>query len=232
MSHPLPQPAGRRWGLVSKRERWGLTWRGWVLLAAATAGLAAVAGWRIYPFLAITATVESPVVVVEAWVPPAILKDLAARYQGEDESILYCTGGPSDQAFESTRIEDTSAAAAARMLKGYGIPEHRLKVVPCWVPRRDRTYANAVAVREWFKDQQMTVTAINVVTEGPHSRRSRLMFEAAFGSEASIGVVSIPDRDYEAARWWRYSEGVKAVISEAAAYVYARLLFQPGGGAK
>jgi uncharacterized SAM-binding protein YcdF (DUF218 family) len=141
--------------------------------------------------------------------------------------VLYCTGGPSDEAFDSSLAEDTCAAEAARILRGYGIPDERLVVVPTFESQRDRTYASAVALRDWFRDQKRVVAALNVVTEGPHSRRSRLMFEEAFGPQVAVGIVAIPDPDYESARWWKYSEGVKAVISEAAAYVYARLLFEP-----
>ncbi|RYY54021.1 MAG: hypothetical protein EOO05_20620 [Chitinophagaceae bacterium] len=41
------------------------------------------------------------------------------------------------------------------------------------------------------------------------------------------GLLSIPDREYDAGHWWRYSEGVKEVLSEGAAYLYARFLFYP-----
>ena len=68
---------------------------------------------------------------------------------------------------------------------------------------------------------------MNVVTESVHARRSRLLFQMAFGDEVQGGVIGVPSPDYEAARWWRYSEGIKEVISEGAAYLYARFLFHP-----
>lgn len=199
--------------------------RGW-LLAVVTVMALGLAVWRsIHPFLAVTAPVDSPVMVVEAWVPPAVLKTIADRYAGDPNNIFYCVGGPTDEAFDSIRVEDSSAAEAARILGGHGIPPARLHVVPHWGVPRDRTYANATTLREWFEARNTSVSAINVLTEGPHSRRSRLMFERAFGQGVEIGSVAIPDRTYEADRWWRYSEGIKAVISEAAGYLYARLFF-------
>jgi hypothetical protein len=40
-------------------------------------------------------------------------------------------------------------------------------------------------------------------------------------------VIAVEDREYDPARWWRYSEGVKEVISEGAGYLYARFFFYP-----
>lgn len=224
------QPAKRCFGLMSRRERWGLSLKGWIALWLVI-GLIGMGVLRsIHPFLAVTAPVESPVLVVEAWVPPAVLKAVADRYGAEARNVFYCTGGPTDEAFDSTRVEDTSAAEAAQILGGYGIPAERLHVVPHWGVPRDRTYANATTLREWFQKNNVSVTAINVLTEGLHSRRSRLLFEKAFGPGVRVGVVAIPDRTYDAGRWWRYSEGIKAVISESAGYLYARFLFRPAEG--
>ena len=217
--------ARRFFGLVSRRERWGLSGRGW----GALAGSVVLACWGfvagIHSFLAVTAPVDSPVVAVEAWVPPAILKGVADHYKGDGTRIFYCAGGPSDEHFDSTRIEDTSAAEAARGLRRFGIAESQIRIVPTRVPRRDRTYSNAVALRDWFRENGIAVPALTVVTEGIHARRSRLMFEKAFGPSVPIGVIAIPDPTYDASHWWRYSEGIKAVISETAGYLYVRTVF-------
>lgn len=225
---PALHTAARCGGLVARRLRWGLTGRGWLLLLV----VMAMAGWGavrlVHPFLAVTAEVDSPVVVVEAWIPPPVLHGVAQRYAGDAHSIWYCVGGPSEQNFNSTKVEDTSAAEAARMLKKFGLPSERIKIVPCWVPRKDRTYSSAVALRDWFAENGINATTFNVVTEGPHGRRSRLMFEKAFGQGSTIGIIAITDPTYDATRWWQYSEGIKAVISETAGYLFARFFFRGG----
>ena len=43
--------------------------------------------------------------------------------------------------------------------------------------------------------------------------------------KTKVGIISVPNPDYDAKHWWRYSEGVKDVISEGAAYLYAKFLF-------
>ena len=52
-------------------------------------------------------------------------------------------------------------------------------------------------------------------------RRTRMLFQEAFGSDATVGVISLKDPDYNAARWWRYSEGVREVLGESIAWCYA-----------
>ena len=95
-------------------------------------------------------------------------------------------------------------------------------MVPSRVMDRDRTYGSAVALRNWFRDHNMTVSGINVVTEDLHARRTRLLFQKALGDEVKVGVIGIPSPDYDAKHWWHYSEGLKEVISESIAYVYAK----------
>ena len=69
--------------------------------------------------------------------------------------------------------------------------------------------------------------AFDLVTLGPHARRSRLLFEEAFEGKVRVGIISIENREYDPVQWWRYSEGVKEVISEGVAYIYASIFFRP-----
>jgi hypothetical protein len=62
-----------------------------------------------------------------------------------------------------------------------GLHLEQVEAVSSGVPRRDRTYTAAVALRERLRERGISVKGLNVITEGVHSRRSRLMFEKAFG---------------------------------------------------
>ena len=115
----------------------------------------------------------------------------------------------------------------AELLKKWGLPDERLQMVPSRVMDRDRTYGSAVALRNWFRDHNMAVSSIDVVTEDLHARRTRLLFQKALGDKVAVGVIAIPNPDYDANHWWSYSEGVKDVVSETFAYIYARLFFIP-----
>jgi hypothetical protein len=65
------------------------------------------------------------------------------------------------------------------------------------------------------------------VTEDTHARRTRLLFEEVFGDKVRVGVISIPNVDYDQKHWWRYSQGVKDVLTESVGYMYAKFLFWP-----
>ena len=114
-------------------------------------------------------------------------------------------------------------------MKAAIIPCHRVGFPPqpSHVIGRDRTYSSAIALRDWFHQHNVRVQSINVVTEGTHARRTRLLFEKALGSNVAVGVIAVPSPDFDARHWWRYSEGVEEVVTEGVAYLYAKFFFRP-----
>jgi hypothetical protein len=99
--------------------------------------------------------------------------------------------------------------------------------VPASRVRVDRTYACAVALKNWFRQNGIAETNVNVISMGAHSRRTRLLFSKAFGKEYRVGVISLENRGYDPKKWWESSDGVRTVTGEAIGYCYARLLFRP-----
>jgi hypothetical protein len=91
--------------------------------------------------------------------------------------------------------------------------------------RKDRTFFSAVAVRRWFADRRLPLTSLDLVTVGPHARRSRLTYEKALGDGVRVGVIAVDDPSYDSSTWWRYSEGVRDVLFESIAYLYVRVVF-------
>ena len=55
--------------------------------------------------------------------------------------------------------------------------------------------------------------------------------ESIFPSRIAAMILCAPkDRpnpDYDQRHWWRYSQGVKDVLTEGVAYIYAKFLFWP-----
>ena len=84
-------------------------------------------------------------------------------------------------------------------------------------------YYLAVTFRVWLSEHKVGVHSFNVVTEGAHARRTRLLYEKAFGKNVVVGIISVPNPDYDVRHWWRYSDGVREVLSESVGYIYARL---------
>jgi hypothetical protein len=73
----------------------------------------------------------------------------------------------------------------------------------------------------------MTVSGIDVVTESLHARRTQFLYQKVFGRHVPVGIIAVPNPDYNPKHWWRYSDGVREVLGESIAYLYARFLFYP-----
>jgi uncharacterized SAM-binding protein YcdF (DUF218 family) len=217
-------------GIVIRKERWGFSWYGWLLvvfvLLLGTAGFV----YTIFPFLAITQRVDSNVLVVEGWVPPFAIEAAVREFRSGAYSIVYTTGGPVGGMGGYTNDYNTLASVAATRLRAAGLAPEVVRMVPSRVMEHDRTYGAAVALRDWLRRHGGVPAKINVLTANAHARRTQLLFRCALGSRVQVGVISIQDPDYDPKRWWRYSDGVREVVAETGAWIYARLFFHPGEG--
>lgn len=222
-----PARPDRCWGLLTYRPRWGLSVRGAVLAALLlAAGVAAGLRWS-YPFFAITDRAPAELLVVEGWINDHCIRAAAAEYRSGGYTRVFTTGGPVEGMGGYVNDYSTAASIGATRLCEAGVPADQVQMVPSRTRERDRTFSSAVALREWFRAQGIAPRAINVVTADVHARRTRLLFQLAFGSEVRVGVVAIPAIDYDARHWWRYSDGVRDLLGECIAYAYASLYFSP-----
>lgn len=97
--------------------------------------------------------------------------------------------------------------------------------MPAPFAQQDRTYTSAVALKNWLRQSATDETSINVVCKGAHARRSRLLFQMAFGEDSRVVVLAIEDRDYDPRHWWKFSRRVRTVVDELVAYIYAVVVF-------
>jgi DUF218 domain. len=210
-----------------RKERWGLSWRGRLIVTSALLLVSALILKGAYPFLAITHRVDANILVVEGWIHEYAIRAAVTEFQSNHYQRVFTTGGPVEGTGGYINDFMTSASVGADLLRKAGVPHQSLQMVPSRVMDRDRTYGSAVALRNWFRDHNMVVSGVNVVTEGVHARRTRLLFQKALGRGVQVGIIAVASVDYPANRWWHYSQGLKDVVSEFAAYLYARLLFFP-----
>ena len=226
MSSQLAQPPLRHalCGLLTRRERWALSWLGRLILASALLFAVALCIRGVYPFLAITHRVNANALVVEGWIHEYAIRAAVKEFQSNHYQRAFTTGGPVVGSGGYINDFCTSASVGADLLMKNGLANRSVEMVPSQVMDRDRTYSSAVALRNWFRDHNIAVPGINIVTEDLHARRTRLLFQKAFGKHVQVGIIAVANVDYPANRWWYYSEGVKDVISEFAAYLYARVL--------
>ena len=220
-------PARRRalGGMLVRREAWRLSLRGFFVLCGLALAAIGLFIRFIYPFLAVTDRVPSEYVVAEGWLAVPELRVAAEEFaKGGFKKILTSGTLVKDEWNVADRI--TFADWAGSKLERIGVPTNLVQRVPSYRSEKDRTYNSALAVKEWFATNGIALRGLNVYTEGTHARRTRLLFQKAFGDDVQIGVIAIDDPTFDPRRWWCSSEGVREVIGESIAYVYARFLFR------
>ena len=204
-----------------------MAWQGWLVLLVASVLFAGFSLVTVHPFLATIHRVDTNILVVEGWVHDYAIQAGIDEYRTGSYERIFVTGGPVTGSGPYTSDYDTSAHVGESRLKALGMPAEAIQAVPSRVVDRERTYYAALALRDWFHQQAIEVHAINIVTENVHARRTRLLFAEAFGPKVAVGVIAAFNPDYNPKRWWRYSEGVREVIGEAIAYIYAKFFFYP-----
>lgn len=218
------QPRGALGGLFRRQQAWRLTAKGWLVLFLTGVGTIVILVLGVHPFLALTRPASSAdVLMVEGWIPDSALLQAAHEVSIRHYRLVLTVGGPLRGAEDP---DDTYADAAAKRLRHFITDA---EVVPVFTPKvdRDRTYSGALAGKDWLELHGHHVKSIDILTLDVHSRRSRLLGQRAFGDAVTVGIIAAPNPDYDPKHWWKYSEGVREIIGETIAYLYARLFFHP-----
>jgi hypothetical protein len=211
--------------LFRRREVWLPTLWGWAIVLLVLAALSVIAARTIHGFLAASDPVGARVLVVEGWMGPEELDETIAVFRARGYERLITTGGPIRR-WPPAPGPATYAEQAAWYLREHGVPETALTAVPARAASRDRTYSSAVTLREWAKRSGLRLEAIDLISDGPHARRSRLLYQMAFGPGVKVGILATRSYDYDAAKWWRSSIGSKNVIEQAIDFAWVKCCFR------
>ena len=166
--------------------------------------------------------------VVEGWLTKYAFEKGINEFRYHNYRLQITTGGSIPFAAYISNYK-TFAEFGSAILKNIGFNEKQLVVVSSPAVMKDRTYASAISLKKWLLHSGLFIKSINVLSIGPHARRTWILFKKAFGSEMTIGIISIKSMDYEPNQWWKYSSGVRTIINETIAYFYARWVFDPKG---
>ena len=154
-----------------------------------------------------TDPVPGGVLVVEGWAPDYMLEAAVAEFKRNHYDKLFVTGIPLQQGAPLSEYKNYANLGAAALLK-LGMSTNEVQAVPT-ARRQDRTYAMALSLKHWMREHDMAPTKVNLMTAGPHARRSRLMFEKALGKASQWGCMAIPAREFDERHWWHSSQGVR-----------------------
>jgi len=206
--------------LFVKKQVYVPTVLGWFLLLVGAAALTLFCVVNAYRFLAYENPKDAGVFIIEGWVPDRTLEESLALFPAGRRLRFITTGGPLQVGSALPQYRTIAELAAARLVK-LGVEQEQITAVPNQAVERDRTYAAALEVRKWLL-QNPDVDRANLITEGPHARRSFLIFRKVLPSTCELGVCAVPPGDYDPQHWWASSEGFRTVVSEGIAYTYAR----------
>jgi hypothetical protein len=214
------------WSLRKRKETWTLTWQGWLLTLAVMSGSLLFVGRQIYPFLAMSAPIHGEILVVEGWMPDSALKQAITLFNAHDYQLIVVTGGPLARGSYLSEYS-TYAELAEATLRRLGVKQSQMVSVPAPPARTDRTFASALAVKAWLSQSDLAIHSMDVFSLGPHARRTHLLFQNAIGDQIAVGVIAAAPSAYGADDWWTLSSGVRAIVGEVVAYLYARFIFSP-----
>jgi hypothetical protein len=224
-----PANASRRpfcFGLLQARTCILPTWRGLLVGGLLALICLILVGRNLYGFLAVSDPVPGGVLVVEGWVPSVAAREAVAEFRRHSYLAIYVTGLPFEEGNPYIGFHNYAEFTAAKLV-GMGAPPASIHVVSTGPVERNRTYSMATALKHRLEADGISTAKINVVSFGPHARRSRLLYEKVFGPQTKVGILSIVDPEFDPDHWWKTSAGVRGVIGEGLAYLYARLLFHP-----
>lgn len=173
--------------------------------------------------LSVSRPVAANILVVEGWLPDYALQQSLDEFRNGQYEYLVTAGGPLEQGYFLSGYGSYAHLAGAT-LKKLGLPGDRLIEAPAPETLRNRTFESVRSVRAKLNDRGIRIQGINVVSMGPHARRTRLVYQRVFGRNANVGVIAVAPRNYDPNRWWKSSEGVKSVFGEALGWVHELVL--------
>ena len=212
--------------VVQRRNSLCLTKYGWVLVISLLLLTGILLVRNVHDFLELQRPVSSTAIVVLGTLPDSALESIVQQLAEESSTIILTAGGPISRGSHLSSYRDYATLAAATLNK-IAPPGTRIVAVPANKTKRDRVYESALALRDWQRRHASHISAINVYSLGVRSRRTKSIFDAAFGDEVEVGIVPVDDPSYDASVWWTTSQGFRTVTDESIAYLYAKLFFWP-----
>ncbi|MFW9260945.1 cytosine deaminase [Nostoc sp. KVJ20] len=210
--------------LIKRQEMWTLTAQGWAIAIALIAYLIFFTITHVHSFLAVTSPIKSAqALIVEGWLPDYAIEEALAEFQNGSYSQIITTGGTLGKGSYLTGYKNFAEVTAATFIK-LGLETEKVVAVPTPFVVKDRSYASAAEFYRWLSNSNLQIESINLFSLDVHTRRSWLIFKKLLNPDIKVGVIAAKTQDYDPEKWWDSSAGVRTIIDEGIAYVYARFL--------
>ncbi len=215
-----------RFKLTKKSESRKLTIWGWLSICIVCIVICTLFARNIHTYLAMNTPVEAEIWVVEGHVGDVVIDSVVNNYRKGKCSVIFATGIPIGKEFLCDQFSNYADLNVATLI-AKGVDSAHVHSAPCDPIQKDRSYASALALKAKLRELDYMPGRINIVSQGTHARRSYVLFKKALGEEWKVGCISYSDLSYNPRKWWKSSYGMRAVVYECLAYVYAILFFHP-----
>ncbi|MBD6620001.1 YdcF family protein [Komarekiella sp. 'clone 1'] len=210
--------------LLKRQQIWTLTAQGWLIFLVITAYLTFLTITHIHPFLAVNSPIKTAdALVVEGWVPDYGIQQALTEFNNGSYHLIITTGSSIERGSYLIGYKNFAEVSAATFKK-LGLASEKVIAVPTPSVIKDRSYASAAEFRRWLSNSDVKIESINLLSWDVHSRRSWLLFKQILAPKIQVGVIAAKNNNYDPSKWWVSSEGVRTIMSETIAYIYARFL--------
>ena len=207
--------------IIKKKYCKTLSWQAKLIVAVFITGLAFVFIKNIHSFLSLNEPINGQALVLDGLLADYAIEQAAAEFKNNDYKIIITSGGNIPSGTYVSEYKTMAELTKASLIK-LGVDKNKIVAIPGANAKRNRTYSSALNLNEWLAKNK-NINAINIISIGCHSRRTKLFYELALNNKYEVGVILVPDRSYDTKRWWAYSRGMRSVFSETIGYVYAKL---------
>jgi hypothetical protein len=171
-------------------------------------------------FFSLTRRLPAEVLVVEGWIGNDGIRAAAVEFEAGGYQYIVATGGQTDDRPHSPNY----AEIAGQELMRFGIPRDKIIIASTGEIEHERTFKSAAAAWRALQNRGIHPEAINVLTLGPHARRSRLVYAKAYAPATQVGVIAWAPSNYETEPWWRFRGRTKCFLKEIVGYPFEVLL--------
>ncbi|WP_392534815.1 ElyC/SanA/YdcF family protein [Nostoc sp. C117] len=210
--------------LIKRQQMWTLTAQGWAIAITAVAYLIFFSITHVQSYLAVTSPIKSAeILLVEGWMPDFAIEEALTEFQKGSYRQIITTGGSIEKGTYLSEYKNFAEISAATFKK-LGLEPEKVIAVPTPTVVKDRSYASAVEFHRWLCNSNLKVKSINLFSLDAHTRRSWLIFKKLLNPDIQVGAIAAKTYEYDAKKWWSSSQGVRTILDEAIAYIYARFL--------
>jgi len=122
----------------------------------------------------------------------------------------------------TNNIKSGAESARARLMM-CGIDSSLITAVPAKEAIFNRTLTSALAFSDWLRKNNIEIRGINIVSMGPHARRTWMTYNEVLDKKYKIGIISVPGNQIPHSRFRMYIK----ILRETLGLLYYRIILIP-----